>query len=62
MFDCEPTGDEGAKEALWLLVQRGLDVRLAWSEWMQSGKFAGRQPESITREEWESVIGPAIAR
>jgi hypothetical protein len=31
MFDCEPTGDEGAKEALWLLAQTApdLDVRLA---------------------------------
>ncbi len=51
MFDCEDTGDEGAKEALWLLAQRGLDVRLAWSQAMHGGKFAGRQPESLTKEE-----------
>jgi len=62
MFDCEETGDEGAKEALWLLAERGLDVRLAWSRAMHGGRFAGRQPESLTPEEWTTVIAPAIAR
>jgi hypothetical protein len=62
MFDCEPTGDEGAKEALWLLVQRSLDVRLAWSQAMHGGTFAGRQPESITQQEWDEVVRPGIER
>ena len=62
MFDCEAAGDEGAKETLWLLVERGLDVRLAWSQAMYGGRFAGRQPESLTGEEWETVIQPAIIR
>ena len=62
MFDCEPAGDEGAKEALWLLGQRSLDVRLAWSQAMHGGTFAGRQPESMTREEWEEVLRVGIER
>lgn len=47
LFDCEPTGDEGAKEALWLLAQRGLTVRLGWTREMHGGRFNGKQPESI---------------
>jgi DNA primase len=62
MFDCEATGDDGAKEALWLLAQRGLDVRLAWSQAMHGGKFAGRQPESITREEWDEAVRQSVER
>jgi hypothetical protein len=62
MFDCEPTGDEGAKEALWLLAERSLDVRLAWSQAMHGGKFAGRQPESVTRQEWDEVLRVGIER
>jgi len=62
MFDCEAAGDEGAKEALWLLAQRGLDVRLAWSLAMHDGQFAGHQPESVTHEEWESILRSAIER
>ncbi len=62
LLDCEATGDEGAKEALWLLSQRELDVRLAWSQGMHGGRFVGRQPESITREEWETAIRPSVER
>jgi hypothetical protein len=62
LFDCEPTGDDGAKEALWLLAQRGLNVRLGWSEAMHGGAFKGRQPENLKREEWESAIRPMLQR
>ena len=62
MFDCEPSGIDGAKEALWFFAQRMLDVRLAWTPWMHGGKFVGRQPENLTREEWEQVVRPAIER
>ena len=54
LFDCEQTGDEGAKEALWMLSQRGLSVRLGWSQAMHGGAFGGRQPESLTLEEWNT--------
>ena len=56
LFDCEQTGDDGAKEALWLLAERGLNVRLGWSQAMHGGEYKGWQPESLTREEWETVI------
>jgi len=62
MLDCEETGDEGAKEASWQLLERGLDVRLAWSQATHDGRFRGRQPESITREEWREAIEGAISR
>lgn len=62
LFDADGAGDDGAKEAHWLLAQRGLDVRLGWSRAMHGGKFAGRQPENITAEEWNQLIRPAIAR
>ena len=59
LFDADEAGDAGAKETLWLLAQRGLEVRLGWSRAMHGGQFAGRQPESLTAEEWERVIRPA---
>lgn len=62
LFDADEAGDLGAKETLWLLAQRGLDVRLGWSREMYGEKFKGRQPEHLNRQEWEQVIAPAISR
>ena len=62
MFDADDAGDEGAKEAAWQFLQRGLDVRVGWSPAMHGGIFCGRQPESLTREEWEQMICPAITK
>ena len=48
LFDADDAGDDGAKEALWLLAQRGLDVRLGWSKPVHGGNFAGssaREPD-----------------
>lgn len=56
MFDCEPSGSEGAKDALWKFAQRQLDVRLAWSPSMQGCAFSGRQPESVTRSDMEGLL------
>jgi hypothetical protein len=56
MFDCESTGVDGAKEAIWYFAQQQLDVRLAWSPKMHGGIFAGKQPESLTRAELEGVL------
>ena len=56
LFDADDAGDDGAKEALWLLAQRGLDVRLGWSRAMFGGKFTGRQPEILTPEEMGSLL------
>jgi hypothetical protein len=64
MFDCDPAGDEGVKEALWLLAQTApdLDVRIAWSQRMFSGEFRGKEPESFTADAFQSVILPANRR
>ena len=61
MFDCQPTGDDGAKEALWLFAQQtpDLHVRLMWSQTMHGGQFSGRQPESLTGEESHEFLLPA---
>lgn len=60
LFDADEAGDAGAKEALWLLAQRELNVRLGWSRAMHAGAFAGRQPESLTRDEWEQALASFI--
>src|SRR4029077_7504767 len=62
LFDADEAGDEGAKETLWRLAERQLDVRLGWSKAMHGGKFTGRQPENITADEWAQAIRPVIAR
>ncbi len=53
LFDADDAGDTGAKEALWLFAQHGLDVRLGWSQAMHGGKFKGRQPEILTSADWQ---------
>lgn len=62
LFDADDAGESGAKESLWLLAQRQLDVRLAWSRRMHGGRFDGRQPETLTADEWQSAIRPTIER
>ncbi|MBI2808177.1 MAG: toprim domain-containing protein [Planctomycetes bacterium] len=61
LFDADNAGDEGAKEAIWILMQRELEVRLGWTQAMHGGKFAARQPEMITMAEWTQVIRPGLA-
>jgi hypothetical protein len=29
---------------------------------MHGGSFTGRQPESLTKQEWQTVISPAVTR
>lgn len=62
LFDADDAGNSGAKEALWLLAERGLDVRLGWSKAMHGGRFAGRQPESVCHKEWEDAIRAHVER
>jgi 5S rRNA maturation endonuclease (ribonuclease M5) len=57
LFDADDAGDAGAKEALWLLAQRGLDVRLGWSRGMHAGAYANRQPESLTSADLSALLG-----
>lgn len=50
LLDCDPEGENGAKQALWKLAQH-CDVRLGWSSEMFNGQFRGRQPESLSADE-----------
>jgi len=56
LLDCDEPGDNGAKEALWLLAERELNVRLGWSQGMHGGAFRGKQPEHLTNTEWNSTF------
>ncbi|MDB5389430.1 MAG: primase [Planctomycetaceae bacterium] len=54
LLDCDAPGETGMKEALWKLSQH-CDVRLGWSESMYGGHFKGRQPESLTIQDWQII-------
>lgn len=58
MFDCEPSGVEGAKEALWFFAERQLEVRLLWSPAMHGGKSQGWQPESLNSASTSELFSP----
>ena len=49
MLDCDPEGENGAKQVLWKVAQR-CRVRLAWSSEMYGGDFKGWQPEMLGKE------------
>jgi len=53
--DCDQPGEDGFKELLWELNERGLDVRLGWSKVMHGAKFFGKQPEDLTDDEWTGL-------
>jgi hypothetical protein len=54
MFDCDPEGENGTKQALWKIAQRSC-VQLAWSSEMHGGRFRGRQPESLSAQELDAL-------
>jgi hypothetical protein len=54
MFDCDPEGESGARQAAIDLAQSCL-VRFAWLPSMHGGAFKGRQPESLTGDEWQQL-------
>lgn len=54
MLDCDEQGEKGMKQCLGYLSQF-IPVRLAWTSKMFHGKFAGRQPESLSLEEWKEI-------
>ena len=53
-LDCDPEGEEGMKQCLGYLAQL-CPVRLAWTSKMYGGEFRGRQPESLTLQEWNEI-------
>ncbi len=54
MLNCDAEGDNGARQAVAELAQH-CAVRLAWSRQMHGGRFADRQPESLSPEEWQLI-------
>jgi hypothetical protein len=56
MFDCDDAGVDGMKAAMWLLAERKLDVRLAWSPEMHGKQFVGKQPEMLSQRELELTL------
>jgi hypothetical protein len=54
LLDCDPEGEAGMKQCLGYLAQL-TPVRLGWTSKMYGGQFAGRQPESLTLEEWQTI-------
>jgi hypothetical protein len=55
MLDCDAEGESGARQALVEIAQ-SCAVRMAWSSGMYGGAFKGRQPESLSREEWKHFL------
>lgn len=59
MFDLDREGENGGKQAVVELAAR-CRVRFAWTPGIADGKFRGRQPESVTQDEWETAIHPTL--
>tara|TARA_R110002111_G_scaffold164386_3_gene230555 strand:- start:9528 stop:10748 length:1221 start_codon:yes stop_codon:yes gene_type:complete len=59
MFDLDREGENGAKQTVLELAKRCC-VRLGWTAKAAEGKFKGRQPESVTVEDWNTTIHPAL--
>lgn len=55
MHDADIHGDEGAKETLWRMHEQGIDAYLVWSRRKCGGRYADRQPESVTSDEWQAL-------
>ena len=56
MHDANRRGDDGAKESLWRMHQAGIDAYLIWSHSKHGGKYADREPESLSKNEWEELV------
>lgn len=53
-LDNDPEGEAGMRQCLGYLAQM-VPVRLAWTGKMYNGKFKGRQPESLTIQDWQEI-------
>ena len=54
LLDCDPEGLNGMKQCLGYLAQL-TPVRLAWSDRMFGGKYKGKQPESLSIQDWQEI-------
>jgi 5S rRNA maturation endonuclease (ribonuclease M5) len=53
--DTDDEGESGFRDLAWRLLEEGITVRLGWSRAMFGGKFADRQPEQLSAEEWRRL-------
>lgn len=51
MHDADSPGDEGAKETLWRMHEKGINAYLVWSR----RRFGGCEPESIEDDIWNDL-------
>ncbi len=54
LLDCDEEGCNGVGQALPLLAEHG-PVRLGWNRTMHDGRYWGRQPESLSLDDWRSI-------
>ena len=59
MFDLDREGINGSQQTILETAKR-CRTRFAWTAELAGGLFKGRQPESVTLEEWETAIRPAL--
>jgi len=59
MFDLDREGINGSQQAILEIAKR-CRTRFVWTTELAGGQFKGRQPESVTIEEWETAIHPAL--
>jgi hypothetical protein len=55
MHDANSPGDEGAKETLWRMHEKGINAYLVWSRRRFGGTFDGCEPEGIEGEIWRDL-------
>jgi hypothetical protein len=56
MNDTDGPDDDGAKETLWRLKEFGTSAYLVWSRKRFGGRFADRQPESLSDAAWAELL------
>jgi hypothetical protein len=61
MFNLDREGENGAKQAVVELAAC-CRVRFAWTAASTHGAFRYRQPETVSREEWQTTIEPCLRR
>ncbi len=59
MLDCDEPGEEGVLQ-MSLLLQRRIAVRQLWYRTSHDGRFADRQPESLSHEEWAEILASLV--
>ena len=55
MPDCDEEGEAAFKELLWQLAEASVNVKLGCSSRKFDGRFAGRQPEDFSDQEWSEI-------